>query len=121
MTEAGGAAGFMLEFPDGLIADQAGDTDVVGELALLAELHLREVAILPVGGHVTMGPERAVHAVRPLGVTRCCAVTPGPSLSWPVRRRRAPARAQRIEVPDLPPGDSCGARSGVGPRISLAA
>jgi L-ascorbate metabolism protein UlaG (beta-lactamase superfamily) len=45
----------------------AGDTAVFGDMALIGEIYKPEVAMLPIGGHFTMGPREAAHAVRLLG------------------------------------------------------
>ena len=109
MAEGGVAAGYMLHFPDGLVAYQAGDTDVFGDMALLAEIHSPDVAILPIGDHFTMGPERAVHAVRLLGVGK---VLCGHWGTFPVLTGRPEALRRLVpgdvEVPDLAPGDTFG-------------
>ncbi|MEZ5081384.1 MAG: metal-dependent hydrolase [Thermoleophilia bacterium] len=110
MLEGGGAAGFMLHFPDGLVVYQAGDTDVFGDMALLAEIHRPDVAVLPIGDLFTMGPERAVHAVRLLGVTRVLCGHWGtfPGLTGTPEALRALVPPD-VEVPSLSPGDSFGA------------
>ena len=45
----------------------AGDTHVFGDMRLIGELYRPEVAMLPIGGHFTMGPREAAMAVRYLG------------------------------------------------------
>ena len=109
MLQGGVAAGFILEFPDGLVVYQAGDTDVFGDMALLAEIYSPQVAVLPMGGHFTMGPKHGAHAVRLLGVTQ---VLCGHFGTWPPLAGR-PAQLRElvpgnVEVPDLEPGDSFG-------------
>jgi L-ascorbate metabolism protein UlaG (beta-lactamase superfamily) len=41
-----------------------GDTDIFGDMALIAELHRPDVAMVPVGDRFTMGPQAAALAVR---------------------------------------------------------
>jgi L-ascorbate metabolism protein UlaG (beta-lactamase superfamily) len=41
-----------------------GDTDVFGDMALIAELHQPDVAMVPIGDRFTMGPETAAFAVK---------------------------------------------------------
>lgn len=112
MLQGGAAAGSMIEFPDGLVVYQAGDTDVFGDMALLAELHAPEVAVLPIGGHFTMGPARAAVAVRLLGVTKvlCGHFGTFPPLVGRPAELQALTGAS-VEVPDLQPGDVFGAAS----------
>jgi L-ascorbate metabolism protein UlaG (beta-lactamase superfamily) len=64
----GEPAGFIVELEDGKRVYFAGDTDLFGDMALIAELQRPEVAFLPIGGHYTMGPEGAARAAQLLGV-----------------------------------------------------
>ena len=64
---AGVAAGFVLTVADGPVLYHAGDTAVFGDMKLIQELYSPEVAMLPIGGHYTMGPKEAALAVRLLG------------------------------------------------------
>jgi L-ascorbate metabolism protein UlaG (beta-lactamase superfamily) len=61
------AAGFVLTIADGPVLYHAGDTAVFGDMKLIAELYQPQVAMLPIGGHFTMGPREAALAVRFLG------------------------------------------------------
>ncbi len=63
----GVAAGFVLKMADGPVLYHAGDTHVFGDMRLIGELYHPEVAMLPIGGHFTMGPKEAALAVRYLG------------------------------------------------------
>jgi len=60
----GVAAGFVLTVADGPVLYHAGDTAVFGDMKLIHELYRPEVAMLPIGGHYTMGPKEAALAVR---------------------------------------------------------
>ena len=60
----GVAAGFVLSLPDGLTIYHAGDTAVFGDMKLIGELYRPKVAMLPIGGHFTMGPREAALAVK---------------------------------------------------------
>ena len=64
----GEPAGFVIELEDGRRVYHAGDTDVFGDMRLIGELHRPDVALLPIGGHYTMGPREAAMAVELLGV-----------------------------------------------------
>ena len=64
----GDPAGFVVELENGFRFYFAGDTDVFGDMALIRELYAPEMAFLPIGGHYTMGPKGAAHAVELLGV-----------------------------------------------------
>ncbi len=67
----GESCGFVIEFEDGLKIYVAGDTNVFGDMALIARIYSPDVAILPIGDHFTMGPREAAVALELLGVSRC--------------------------------------------------
>ena len=46
----------------------AGDTNVFAEMRFIGELYRPNLALLPIGGHFTMGPHEAALAVELLGV-----------------------------------------------------
>ena len=60
----GEAAGLVLSVKDGPVLYHAGDTTVFRDMELIRELYAPDVAILPIGGHYTMGPKEAALAVR---------------------------------------------------------
>ena len=60
----GEAAGYVVKLENGFTFYHAGDTDVFGDMALIAELYGPELAMLPIGGHFTMAPFQAAKAVR---------------------------------------------------------
>src|SRR5208282_1224833 len=60
----GVAAGFVLAVADGPVLYHAGDTAVFGDMQLIRELYRPRVAMLPIGGHYTMGPKEAALACR---------------------------------------------------------
>jgi L-ascorbate metabolism protein UlaG (beta-lactamase superfamily) len=62
--EVGVAAGYVLTAADGPVLYHAGDTAVFGDMSLIRELYKPRVAMLPIGGHYTMGPKEAALAVR---------------------------------------------------------
>jgi L-ascorbate metabolism protein UlaG (beta-lactamase superfamily) len=64
----GEPAGFVIELEDASRIYFAGDTNVFGDMRLIRELYQPDLAILPIGGHYTMGPREAALAVELLGV-----------------------------------------------------
>jgi L-ascorbate metabolism protein UlaG (beta-lactamase superfamily) len=64
----GEPVGFVLGLEDGSTVYHAGDTALFGDLALIGEIHQPDLAMLPIGGHYTMGPADAARAVELLGV-----------------------------------------------------
>jgi L-ascorbate metabolism protein UlaG (beta-lactamase superfamily) len=60
----GVAAGFVLTIAEGPVIYHAGDTAVFRDMELIRELYQPKIAMLPIGGHYTMGPKEAALAVR---------------------------------------------------------
>ncbi len=60
--EDGPATGFVLRHPEGSVY-HAGDTGIMSDMSLIGKLYKPKVALLPIGGHFTMGVEEAVEAV----------------------------------------------------------
>ena len=60
---AGHEAGYMIHADDRTLYAM-GDTDVMADMALWAELHKPEFALVPIGGHFTMDSRRAAFACR---------------------------------------------------------
>jgi L-ascorbate metabolism protein UlaG (beta-lactamase superfamily) len=69
MTEAGvtvplgNANGIIVKSPGEPTIYHMGDTDIFGDLALVAEIHRPDVVMVPIGDRFTMGPEVAALAV----------------------------------------------------------
>ncbi len=63
----GVAAGYVLAIQNGPVLYHAGDTHVFGDMRLIGEFYHPDVAMLPIGGHFTMGPKEAALATRYLG------------------------------------------------------
>jgi len=103
----GEACGLVIEFENGFTVYFAGDTDVFGDMALIAELSNFDVAFLPIGGFYTMGPERAAKAAQLLGVK---TVVPMHFGSFPILSG-SPSQLQelvgnKVKVLDIKPGDN---------------
>ena len=64
----GEPCGFVVRFENGIKIYHAGDTNVFGDMKIIGDLYRPDVAILPIGGHYTMGPREAALACRLLGV-----------------------------------------------------
>jgi L-ascorbate metabolism protein UlaG (beta-lactamase superfamily) len=103
----GNAHGLVIEFENGFTVYFAGDTDVFGDMAVIAVLSKFDVAFLPIGDFYTMGPERAAKAVALLGVK---TVVPMHFGTFPPLVGR-PSALQKlvgsgVQVLDIKPGDS---------------
>jgi L-ascorbate metabolism protein UlaG (beta-lactamase superfamily) len=108
----GDPVGFILGLPDGRNLYHAGDTDVFGDMRLLAELYRPEIAVLPIGDFYTMGPKQAAMAVKllrpktvvPMHYGTFPALTGTPEalreliVGLPETTVVAPAPGERIEI-----------------------
>ena len=65
---AGEPAGYVLEFESGFKLYHAGDTALFGDMQLIGEIYRPDLALLPIGDRLVMGPLEAAHAIRLLGV-----------------------------------------------------
>ena len=73
VSYGGTAAGFMVHPNQGRVIYFAGDTALFGDMQLYGALYEPGAAILPIGDHLTMGPDDAARAARLL---RVCHVVP---------------------------------------------
>jgi L-ascorbate metabolism protein UlaG (beta-lactamase superfamily) len=60
----GSANGLIVKTPGEPTIYHMGDTDIFGDMALIAEIHQPEVVMIPIGDRFTMGPEVAALATR---------------------------------------------------------
>src|ERR687896_322848 len=60
--------GYIIEFESGFKLYHAGDTALFGDMQLIGELYRPDLALLPIGDRLVMGPLEAAHAIRLLGV-----------------------------------------------------
>ena len=104
----GGAAGFVIGM-EGKRVYHAGDTALFSDMKLIGELCHPDVALLPIGGRFTMGPEEAMIAAQYIGAP---LVIPIHYDTWPVIRqdpgrfRAALERTTDIRVKILAPGET---------------
>ena len=63
-TPVGSANGIIVKAPGEPTIYHMGDTDIFGDMALIAEIHKPDVVIVPIGDRFTMGPQVAALAVR---------------------------------------------------------
>jgi L-ascorbate metabolism protein UlaG (beta-lactamase superfamily) len=106
----GEAAGFVLHVGDGEgeAVYHAGDTGLFGDMALIGELYHPSVALLPIGGHYTMGPREAAKAARLLAVDAVVPMHYGtfPPLTGRPDALRAALAGTGVEVTALEPGQT---------------
>ena len=107
---AGGASvGYVIEFENGFRIYHTGDTDVFGDMALINRFFKPDLALVCIGGHFTMDPERAAFALREF--IRPKQVIPMHYGTYPVINR-TPAELKAalgnapIKVLDVKPGEA---------------
>lgn len=109
----GEAVGYVMSFPNGPVIYAAGDTNVFGDMGLIAELYAPQVAILPIGDFYLMGPREAAYATRLLKVS---GVIPGHYGTFPPLVGRPSALREElgklglgnVEVAEMQPGQTIG-------------
>ncbi|MDJ0780578.1 MAG: metal-dependent hydrolase [Desulfosarcinaceae bacterium] len=107
----GEAVGYILEFENGLRVYHAGDTSLMADMKLvIADYYKPDVAILPIGGVFTMGPEEAAYAC---GMIRPRVVIPEHYGTFPVLepdcerfRKFIAQHAAEVSVLELTPGQT---------------
>lgn len=60
---AGAPVGYVIRFENGYTIYHAGDTGVFGDMETVIGRLEPDLALVPIGGHYTMGPEEAAYAV----------------------------------------------------------
>src|ERR671914_275818 len=105
VTRDFGCWGWIIEFEDGTTVYHTGDTDVFGDMRLIGEQYHPEVAVLPIGGHYTMGPRDAGMALELIGASTVIPVHYGtfPILAGTPDELRDATDAQVVE---LEPGET---------------
>ncbi len=62
--DGGNPGGFLITVKNGPAIYHTGDTDVFSDMALIRQFHKVDVMLAAIGGHFTMGPQRAAEAVK---------------------------------------------------------
>ena len=103
----GEAVGYVIR-AEGKCLYYAGDTNVFGDMKLIAELYAPEVAFLPIGDLFTMGPKEASAACRMLGARTVIPMhyATFPLLTGTPAALRGLLQGTTIEVRDLQPGQT---------------
>jgi len=95
----GEPVGFVIELENGFRIYHAGDTQVFGDMRLIADLYRPDLAMLPIGGHFTMDPRAAALAVEFLKVGHVLPIHYGtfPVLAGTPDQLREELRARGLE------------------------
>jgi L-ascorbate metabolism protein UlaG (beta-lactamase superfamily) len=104
----GEAGGFVVQFENGYKLYHAGDTNVFSDMRLIGDLYAPDLALLPIGGHFTMGPTEAAQAVRLLGVRQVIPMHYGtfPILTGTPAELKEALAGQEAEVLEMQPGQT---------------
>ncbi|MBI2364406.1 MAG: metal-dependent hydrolase [Deltaproteobacteria bacterium] len=107
--DGGVPVGYVIELENGFRIYHTGDTDVFGDMALISKFYKPDLALVCIGGHFTMDPERAAYAVREL--IRPKQVMPMHYGTYPVINRtpaefKAALGNAPIKVLDVKPGEA---------------
>jgi L-ascorbate metabolism protein UlaG (beta-lactamase superfamily) len=100
----GEACGYVVEFSNGLKIYHSGDTNVFGDMRIIAELYAPDIAMIPIGDHYTMGPREAAYACNLL---KAKTVIPMHFGTFPVLTGRPSALhnlVPDVEVVEMKPG-----------------
>lgn len=105
VVPGGEAGGWILDIPDGPVLYHAGDTTVFGDMALIKDIYSPDIALLPIGGHYTMGGKVAAAGAKMLGVETVIPIHYG---TFPILSGRPDdlesASSAAFEVVALEPG-----------------
>lgn len=106
LTYTGEPCGLVFDLGEGPKVYFAGDTNVFGDMALIARLYSPDVAVLPIGGHYTMDPKEAALALELLGCSRCvpCHYGTFPLLAGTPEQLRELAPGVEVLAPE--PGET---------------
>jgi L-ascorbate metabolism protein UlaG (beta-lactamase superfamily) len=97
--------GWVIRFEDGTTVYHSGDTDLFGDMALVRERWSPTIAVLPIGGHYTMGPADAARALALIGAR---TVIPVHYATFPILAGTPTELAESTdaEVVSLEPGET---------------
>ncbi len=98
----GESCGWVIELETGFKVYVAGDTNVFGDMALIARIYEPDLVVLPIGDHFTMGPREAAVAIELLGDRRYVPAHYGTFglLTGTPEKLRELAPDARIEAPE---------------------
>jgi L-ascorbate metabolism protein UlaG (beta-lactamase superfamily) len=110
VTYLGPSTGFIVRFEEGPTIYFAGDTGLFGDMRLIGERWMPDVAFLPIGDRFTMGPEDAAIAAEWMRVKAVVPMHYGtfPDLTGTPDRLRECLAGKHIQVVELHPGETIG-------------
>ena len=105
----GEPCGFVVQFENGFTIYHAGDTNVFGDMKIIADLYQPELVMLPIGDLYTMSPKEAAYACRLLNPKWVIPIHYGtfPALTGtPEQLRELTKEMKGMEVVALKPGET---------------
>lgn len=108
-VSGGGAVGYVVELENSFKIYHTGDTDLFSDMALINKFYKPDLALICIGGHFTMDPERAAYAIREF--IRPKQVIPMHYGTFPVINRtpaefKAALGNTPVKLLDVKPGDA---------------
>jgi len=105
----GEAVGYIIQFENGLKIYHSGDTSLMGDMkSIIGDFHKPDIAILPIGGVFTMGPDEAAFACKLISPK---AVIPEHYGTFPVLvqnsdgfKKQVRKQAPNVRVLEMQPG-----------------
>jgi L-ascorbate metabolism protein UlaG (beta-lactamase superfamily) len=105
----GEPGGFVIQFENGFTVYHAGDTNVFGDMKIIADLYAPELVMLPIGDLYTMSPKEAAYACKllsPKWVIPIHYATFPPLTGRPEQLRDLTKDMKGLEVLALKPGET---------------
>ncbi|MEE8152693.1 MAG: metal-dependent hydrolase [candidate division NC10 bacterium] len=105
----GDPAGYVVTLENGFTFYHAGDTQVFGDMRLIADLYHPQLCFLPIGDLFTMSPKEAAYACRllkPRWVIPMHYGTFPPLTGTPGKLKQLTKAVRGLKVVDMKPGDT---------------
>lgn len=108
LIAVGPPVGYIVRFENALTIYFAGDTALFGDMRTIGEIYHPDIAFLPIGDRVTMGPDGAARACQWLGVREVVPMHYGtfPGLTGTPAALRSFVESRGIQVLELEPGET---------------
>jgi L-ascorbate metabolism protein UlaG (beta-lactamase superfamily) len=109
LVYGGDPAGYVVTLENGFTFYHAGDTQVFGDMRLIAELYKPQLCFLPIGDLFTMSPKEAAYAcklLKPKWVIPMHYGTFPPLTGTPAELRKLTKGIRGLHVFEIKPGDT---------------
>jgi L-ascorbate metabolism protein UlaG (beta-lactamase superfamily) len=109
LVYGGNPAGYVLTLENGFTVYHSGDTQVFGDMRIIAELYKPQLCLLPIGGLFTMSPKEAAYAcklLKPKWVVPMHFGTFPPLTGTPAELKALTKGIRGLQVIEMKPGDT---------------